>query len=251
MSKKGLLMGKKLEGQTILVTGAGRGLGASFCHIVAAAGAQVLALGRQEAALTPLISSLSGAGHDIVIADVTDPVAVSAGLADKSYNGVINNAGIVTTAPLHNSAMNDARHVINTNLLGNLWVLQASVPALVAAGGGVIVNIASVLGHRPLPQTGIYAASKAAVIQMTRSAALELARENIRVNALAPGYIMTDLNREFLQSEGGARLVKKVPMRRFATIEELSAALIFLLDPQNSYMTGETLTIDGGMAAGL
>ena len=244
-------MGKKLNGQTILITGASRGLGASFCHIVAKAGAQVLALGRQEAALTHLITSLPGAGHDIAIADVTDPVAVSSGLADKSYNGVINNAGIATTAPLHNSAVNDARHVINTNLLGNLWVLQATVPALVAAGGGVIVNIASVLGHRPLPQTGIYAASKAAVIQMTRSAALELARDNIRVNALAPGYIMTDLNREFLQSEEGARLVKKVPMRRFATIEELSAALIFLLDPQNSYMTGETLTIDGGMAAGL
>ena len=244
-------MGKKLNGQTILITGASRGLGASFCHIVATAGAQVLALGRQEAALTHLITSLPGAGHDIVIADVTDPVAVSSGLADKSYTGVINNAGIATTAPLHNSAVNDARHVINTNLLGNLWVLQATVPALVAAGGGVIVNIASVLGHRPLPQTGIYAASKAAVIQMTRSAALELARDNIRVNALAPGYIMTDLNREFLKSEEGTRLVKKVPMRRFATIEELSAALIFLLDPQNSYMTGETLTIDGGMAAGL
>ena len=244
-------MGKKLEGQTILVTGAGRGLGASFCHIVAAAGAQVLALGRQEAALTSLITSLPGAGHDIAIADVTDPVALSSSLAGKSYNGMINNAGIATTAPLHNNAVDDARHVINTNLLGNLWVLQASMPALMAAGGGVIVNIASVLGHRPLPQTGIYAASKAAVIQMTRSAALELARDNIRVNALAPGYIMTDLNHEFLQSEEGARLIKKVPMRRFATIEELSAALIFLLDPQNSYMTGETLTIDGGMAAGL
>ena len=220
-------MGKKLEGQTILVTGAGRGLGASFCHIVAAAGARVLALGRLEAALTNLITSLPGAGHDIVIADVTDPVAVSAGLAGKSYNGVLNNAGIATTVPLHNSGVDDAKNVINTNLLGNLWVLQASVPALLKAGGGVIVNVASVLGHRPLPQTGIYAASKAAVIQMTRSAALELARDNIRVNALAPGYIMTDLNREFLQSEEGVRLVKKVPMRRFASIEELSAALIF------------------------
>jgi len=244
-------MGKKLEGQTILVTGAGRGLGASFCQIVAEAGAQVLALGRQEAALRNTIASLPGSGHDIVIADVTDPAAVIAGLTGKAYNAVINNAGIATTAALHNSAVDDARHLINTNLLGNLWVLQASVPALVAAGGGVIVNIASVLGHRPLPQTGIYAASKAAVIQMTRSAALELARDNIRVNALAPGYIMTDLNRAFLQSADGTRLAKKVPMRRFAAVEELSAALIFLLDPQNSYMTGETLTIDGGMGAGL
>ena len=244
-------MGKKLEGQTILVTGAGRGLGASFCQIVAKAGAQVLALGRQEAALRNTIASLPGSGHDIVVADVTDPAAVTAGLTGKAYNAVINNAGIATTAALHNSAFDDAKHVINTNLLGNLWVLQASVPALVAAGGGVIVNIASVLGRRPLPQTGIYAASKAAVIQMTRSAALELARDNVRVNALAPGYIMTDLNRAFLQSEDGARLAKKVPMRRFAVAEELSAALIFLLDPQNSYMTGETLTIDGGMGAGL
>ena len=244
-------MGKKLEGQTILVTGAGRGLGASFCQIVAEAGAQVLALGRQEAALRNTIASLPGSGHDIVIADVTDTAAVTAGLTGKAYDAVINNAGIATTAALHNSAVDDARHVINANLLGNLWVLQASVPALVAAGGGVIVNIASVLGRRPLPQTGIYAASKAAVIQMTRSAALELARDNIRVNALAPGYIMTDLNRTFLQSEDGARLAKKVPMRRFAAAEELSAALIFLLDPQNSYMTGETLTIDGGMGAGL
>ena len=238
-------MGKKLEGQTILVTGAGRGLGASFCKIVAEAGAQVLT------ALRNTIASLPGSGHDIVIADVTDPAAITAGLIGKAYNAVINNAGIATTAALHNSAVDDAKHVINTNLLGTLWVLQASVPALVAAGGGVIVNIASVLGHRPLPQTGIYATSKAAVIQMTRSAALELARDNIRVNALAPGYIMTDLNRAFLQSEDGARLAKKVPMRRFAVAEELSAALIFLLDPQNSYMTGETLTIDGGMGAGL
>ena len=244
-------MGKKLEGQKILITGAGRGLGASFCRIVAEAGAQVLALGRQEAALSNTIASLPGSGHDIVIADVADPAAVNAGLTGKAYNAVINNAGIATTAALHNGAVDDAKHVINTNLLGNLWVLQASVPALVAAGGGVIVNIASVLGHRPLPQTGIYAASKAAVIQMTRSAALELARDNIRVNALAPGYIMTDLNRAFLQSEDGSRLAKKVPMRRFAAAEELSAALIFLLDPQNSYMTGETLTIDGGMGVGL
>ena len=194
---------------------------------------------------------MPGSGHEMVIADVTDAAAVAAALAGKRCDAVVNNAGIAATAALHNSPVDEAKNIINTNLLGNLWVVQASVPALLAAGGGVIVNIASVLGHRPLPQTGVYAASKAAVIQMTRAAAIELAGDNIRVNALAPGYVITDLNREFLQSDAGARLAKHVAMRRFATVDELSAALLFLLDPQNSYMTGETLTIDGGMAAGL
>jgi len=147
--------------------------------------------------------------------------------------------------------MADAQRVIDTNLMGALYVLQASVPALKAAGGGVVVNIASVLGHRPLPHTGIYAASKAALIQVTRSAALELARDNIRVNALAPGYVITDLNRTFLNSEEGQRLQKRTALRRFATPDELMPALMLLLDPANSYMTGETITIDGGMSAGL
>ena len=244
-------MEKKLEGQVILVTGAGRGLGASFCHVVAVAGASVLALGRDATALNAMLDSLPGSGHEMVIVDVTDAAAVTAALAGKRFHAVVNNAGVAATAALHNSPVDEAKNIINTNLLGNLWVVQASVPALLAAGGGVIVNIASVLGHRPLPQTGVYAASKAAVIQMTRAAAIELAGDNIRVNALAPGYVITDLNREFLQSDTGARLAKRVAMRRFATVDELSAALLFLLDPQNSYMTGETLTIDGGMAAGL
>ncbi len=244
-------MEKKLEGQTILVTGASRGLGASFCHVVAEAGARVLALSRNAQALGEMLNTLPGSDHEMIVADVADPDAVTSALDDKIFDAVINNAGIAATATLHNSTVEDAKNVINTNLLGNLWVLQASVSGLVAAGGGVIVNIASVLGYRPLPQTGIYSASKAAVIQMTRSAALELAGKSIRVNALAPGYVITDLNREFLQSEAGARLANRVALGRFAKVDELSAALMFLLDPQNSYMTGETLTIDGGMGAGL
>jgi NAD(P)-dependent dehydrogenase (short-subunit alcohol dehydrogenase family) len=155
------------------------------------------------------------------------------------------------TAALHASAEDDVRRVIDTNFLGSLWTLQAAVPVLKAAGGGVIVNIASVLGHRPLPHTGIYAASKAAIMQMTRSAAIELARDQIRVNALAPGYVMTDLNREFLTSDAGIKLQKRTALHRFASPAELMPALLFLLDPANSYMTGETLTIDGGMSASL
>jgi NAD(P)-dependent dehydrogenase (short-subunit alcohol dehydrogenase family) len=244
-------MAGQLDGQIIMVTGAARGLGAAFCQTVAGAGARVLALGRDPVALEAMLARLPGTGHVMVTADVRDAAAVKAALAGKSLNGVINNAGVAVTAALEQGDAGEAQRLIETNLLGSLWVLQASVPALRAAGGGVIVNIASVLGHRPLPHTGIYAASKAAIIQMTRSAALELARDNIRVNALAPGYVITDLNREFLASEDGQRLQKRTALRRFATVEELVPALLFLLDPANSYMTGETVTVDGGMSAGL
>ena len=169
-----------LHGKTIVVTGAARGLGAQFCHAIANAGGTILALGRDEAALAAMIADLSGTGHDLILADVTKTDAVADGLARRQFDGLVNNAGIAVTAALHASAEDDVRRVIDTNLLGSLWTLQAAVPVLKAAGGGVIVNIASVLGHRPLPHTGIYAASKAAIIQMTRSAAVELARDHIR-----------------------------------------------------------------------
>ena len=241
----------KLHGKTIVVTGAARGLGALFCHAIADAGGTILALGRDEAALAAMIADLSGTGHDLILADVAKIDAVADGLASRQFDGLVNNAGIAVTAALHASSEDDVRRVIDTNFLGSLWTLQAAVPVLKAAGGGVIVNIASVLGHRPLPHTGIYAASKAAIMQMTRSAAIELARDQIRVNALAPGYVMTDLNRDFLTSDAGMKLQKRTALHRFASPAELMPALLFLLDPANSYMTGETLTIDGGMSASL
>ena len=241
----------KLHGKTIVVTGAARGLGALFCHAIADAGGAILALGRDEVALATMIAGLSGTGHDLVLADVAKADAVRDGLASRQFDGLVNNAGIAVTAALHASTEDDVRRVIDTNFLGSLWTLQAAVPVLKAAGGGVIVNIASVLGHRPLPHTGIYAASKAAIMQMTRSAAIELARNNIRVNALAPGYVMTDLNCDFLASDAGIKLQKRTALHRFASPAELMPALLFLLDPANSYMTGETLTIDGGMSASL
>ena len=241
----------KLHGKTIVVTGAARGLGALFCHAIADAGGTIIALGRDEAALAAMIAGLSGTGHDLILADVAKADAVSGGLASRQFDGLVNNAGIAVTAALHSSAEDDVRRVIDTNFLGSLWTLRAAVPVLKAAGGGVVVNIASVLGHRPLPHTGIYAASKAAIMQMTRSAAIELARDHIRVNALAPGYVMTDLNRDFLTSDAGIKLQKRTALHRFASPAELMPALLFLLDPANSYMTGETLTIDGGMSASL
>ena len=244
-------MTKLLDGKSFLVTGAARGLGALFCQEIARAGGSILALGRKKEALAAMLADLPGNNHDAIIADVRDSQALKDQLNGRQFNALVNNAGVAMTAAIHSSDEDEVRKQIDTNFLGSLWVIQAAVPALKAAGDGVIVNVASVLGHRPLPHTGIYAASKAAVMQITKAAAIELAREGIRVNALAPGYVITDLNREFLASEAGVKLQKRTALRRFATPEELMPALLFLLDPANSYMTGETLTIDGGMSSGL
>ena len=244
-------MTRPLDGKSFLVTGAARGLGALFCQEIARAGGSVLALGRKKEALTAMLADLPGDNHDTIIADVRDSQALKDQLNGRQFNALVNNAGVAMTAAIYSSDEDEVRRLIDTNFLGSLWTIQAAVPALKAAGDGVIVNVASVLGHRPLPHTGIYAASKAAVMQITKAAAIELAREGIRVNALAPGYVITDLNREFLASEAGVKLQKRTALRRFATPEELMPALLFLLDPANSYMTGETLTIDGGMSSGL
>ena len=244
-------MTRLLDGKSFLVTGAARGLGALFCHEIARAGGSVLALGRKKEALTKMLADLPGDDHGVIIADVRDSQALKEQLFGRQFNALVNNAGIAMTAAIHSSDEDEVRQLIDTNFLGSLWTIQAAVPALKAAGDGVIVNVASVLGHRPLPHTGIYAASKAAVMQITKAAAIELAREGIRVNALAPGYVITDLNREFLESDAGVKLQKRTALHRFATPEELMPALLFLLDPANSYMTGETLTIDGGMSSGL
>ena len=244
-------MTRLLDGKSFLVTGAARGLGALFCREIARAGGSVLALGRKKEALTAMLADLPGDNHDAIIADVRDSQALREQLFGLQFNALVNNAGIAMTAAIHSSDEDEVRQLIDTNFLGSLWTIQAAVPALKAAGDGVIVNVASVLGHRPLPHTGIYAASKAAVMQITKAAAIELAREGIRVNALAPGYVITDLNREFLESDAGVKLQKRTALHRFASPEELMPALLFLLDPANSYMTGETLTIDGGMSSGL
>lgn len=244
-------MPNRLEGQRILVTGSSRGLGSCFAKAIAEEGGQVVLHGRDENRLAQMAANLPGKGHEFVSVDITDCHAVKSVIGSLSVTGLVNNAGIADTKSLHEASEQDVRNIFDTNFFGNLFVLQAVVPQLISQGGGAVVHVASVLGHRPLPQVGAYAASKAALIQMTKSNAMELARHQIRVNALAPGYVVTDINREFLESPAADGLKKKTLLRRFATAEELVPALIMMLDPRNSYMTGTTITIDGGMAAGL
>ncbi len=244
-------MDAQLAGQRILVTGSSRGLGAEFARCIAEAGGCVILHGRDQERLAAMKSSLPGAGHGMVSFDIRNIEETTRAVDGLELTGLVNNAGITDTKPIHEASEEDIRSVLETNLIGNLYVYKAVVPQFMARGGGVIVNVASVLGHRPLPQVGIYAASKAALIQATRSGALELARHQIRVNALCPGYVKTDINRDFLESPAADGLRKKILLRRFAEASELRPALMMMLDPSNSYMTGTTITIDGGMEAGL
>jgi len=240
-----------LAGKTILVTGASSGLGEHFCSMLKSQGARVIGLARRP---------LPAASVDVAIqADITDSKSVHQALnqalgkpgSKETIYGLVNNAGIAVTAPLHETSPEEERRVLLTNISGITTMTREIVPHLKAAGGGVIINIASVLGIRPLKRAAIYSASKAAVIQMTRSSAIELVKDKIRVNALAPGYVRTALNADVMDGPAGEALLRKIPLGRSADLSELNAPLLCLLDPGNTYMTGAVLLVDGGMSAGL
>jgi len=240
-----------LAGKTILVTGASSGLGEHFCSMLKSQGARVIGLARRPLPATSV---------DVAIqADITDSKSVHQALdqalgkpgSKETIYGLVNNAGIAITAPLHETSPEEEQRVLLTNISGITTMTREIVPHLKAAGGGVIVNIASVLGIRPLKRAAIYSASKAAVIQMTRSSAIELVKDKIRVNALAPGYVRTALNADVMDGPAGEALLRKIPLGRSADLSELNAPLLCLLDPSNTYMTGAVLLVDGGMSAGL
>jgi NAD(P)-dependent dehydrogenase (short-subunit alcohol dehydrogenase family) len=160
---------------------------------------------------------------------------------------VVNNAGIAVTKPLLEHTADDWDKVIGVNLTGAWQVAQAAARHMVAhRQGGSIINITSILGLRVAQQVPSYVASKAALDHLTKAMALELARNNIRVNALAPGYIETGINREFFESEAGRALIKRVPQRRIGRLEELDGALLLLASDASKYMTGSTIVVDGG-----
>lgn len=246
-----------LQGRIALVTGASSGLGLHFAGALAAAGASVAVAARRTDRLQQAVEAIEAAGGRAlaVPADVTELASVRACFAAVearwgTVDLVVNNAGAAVARPLLEQTEEDWDAVVDTNLKGAWFVAQEGARRMVAAGRpGAIVNIASITGERVAGGVAPYCASKAGLIHLTRAMALELARHRIRVNALAPGYIETELNRDFLASTAGERLQARIPQGRFGRPEELVGPLLLLASDAGAFMTGSVLAVDGGHLA--
>jgi NAD(P)-dependent dehydrogenase (short-subunit alcohol dehydrogenase family) len=243
-----------LDAHHALVTGASSGLGRHFAGILAAAGARVTVGARRETALAQTVDAIraTGAQAQGVRMDVTDASSIEQAFAQAEAQFgpagiVINNAGVTITRAALDVAESDWAGVLDTNLKGVWMVAQHAARRMIHhAIGGSIVNIASILGLRVAGGVTPYAISKAGVVQMTKSLALEWARYRIRVNALAPGYIETELNDQFFASEAGKALIRRIPQRRLGEARELDGPLLLLASDAGSYMTGSVVAVDGG-----
>ena len=245
----------RLDGRTALVTGASGGLGAHFARVLARAGARVVVAARREERCRALADEIRAGGGEAmgVALDVTDTASIDAALALAAerlglVDLLVNNAGIVERGKGPRALADHAfAEVVRVNLTAVYAVSQRVSERLIAAGRpGAIVNIASLLSYGTRIGVPAYCASKAGVAHLTEQMALELAHHGIRVNALAPGYFKTDLNREMLESEEGERLVARVPQRRLGRMDDLDAPLLLLASDAGGYMTGAVVPVDGG-----
>lgn len=240
-----------LGGKRALVTGAGTGLGRQFAHTLAGAGAEVVLAARRVEKLEETAELIRGDGGsaDCVALDVTERASVERCFEEAGgvFDVVINNAGISREAFLANLEEADWDAVLDTNLKGVFLVAQAAARGLIAAERpGSIVNIASILGYRLQKTLAAYIAAKAAVIRLTEAMALEWTRFGIRANAIAPGFFVTEMNREYFEQGDAEQLTGRIPMKRPGELHELDGALLLLASDAGSYMTGSTVTVDGG-----
>ncbi len=243
-----------LEDRVALVTGASSGLGRHFAVTLARAGAKVAVAARRLDRLQGLVEEIEGFdGRALAISlDVTDAASVAATvLAAETELGAIavlvNNAGVGGSKPALETDLADWNRIIDANLTGAWLMAQETARHMARLGhGGSIINIASMLGQVVRTQVPAYCASKAGLIHLTRALALELAANDIRVNAIAPGYFETDLSRPFLITEAGRNLVQRIPQKRVGEMHELDGILMLLASDASRYMTGTVTTVDGG-----
>ena len=243
-----------LTGQVALVTGASSGLGVRFAQVLAEAGAAVALVARRADRLAAVKGEIEKAGGRAVAiaADVTDREAMARAFdaAEHAFGTVtvlVNNAGVVTSGRAVDVGEDEWRRVVGTNLDAVFFAAQEAARRMLAAGkGGAIVNIASMLGLSVAKGVAPYAVSKAGVIQLTKALAIELAFKGIRVNAIAPGWIVTDLNRDYLASEQGVAIKREIPAGRFGEARDLDGALLLLASDAGRFINGETIVVDGG-----
>ena len=251
-----------LSGRVAMITGASSGLGEQFARTLSRSGAAVVLAARRMERLKTLRAELEAAGGDahVVALDVTDPASIRAAVAHAetemgTIDILVNNSGVSTTRKLVDVTEDDYDYVMDTNARGAFFVAQEVGKRMIARSqgaapgtftGGRIVNVASMAGLRPLGQIGVYAMSKAAVIHMTRAMALEWGRYGINVNALCPGYIDTEINHHYWQTEPGRRLVQMLPRKRVGKPQDLEAALMMLCANESHFVNGAVLAADDG-----
>lgn len=243
----------QLDGQVALVTGASSGLGARFAEVAAANGASVVLAARRGDPLKALQGKIEKAGGRAVAveADVTDRASMARAFdaAERAFGTVtllVNNAGVAHSTRAVELSEDEWRRVLNTNLDSVFFTAQEAARRMLAAGKrGSIVNIASILGLAVSKGTIAYAAAKAGVIQVTKALALELAFKGVRVNALAPGWFVTEINRDFLTGEA-AGMTRQIPMGRFGEEGDLDGAFLLLASDAGRYMAGTVVVVDGG-----
>jgi len=243
-----------VEGQVALVTGASSGIGLHLAEVLAVAGAKVALAARRIDRLEKACADIRARGGTClpVALDVTRSDSIVAALAAVEtglgpLSVLVNNAGVVVSKPFFEHTEEDWDHVVDTNLKGAWLMAREFAQHLVdRQRPGRIVNIASVLGVRTIARVPCYSAAKAGLIHLTHVLAMELARHGILVNAIAPGYVETDFNRDFLRSQAGKKLEARIPLRRVGRPDDLDGAMLLLASPAGAYITGAVIAVDGG-----